>query len=210
MTGTFLNQVNAIAYFWGEGELDKEQSAVYDLHEGYLKGVIDFIPDPPTGEWTQNGWQQQIGPYTVGEGCTYLRVNHGPFEPAWMFTPQADASSNPLEVTLTDGTNSVTVTVLGTRINTPDQQAHLELVVQGTSLPAWVDTGVWYHIHGDRYKANVAQSGTWTTPASGSTFTVYGKAGLTSEMQGWILQPDINQQVYLTVETVSPGSGALT
>ncbi|MCA8945892.1 MAG: hypothetical protein KDB29_06680, partial [Planctomycetes bacterium] len=216
LTGTVISHMgtevhihdpgNAIFHAWTS--CDQELTAVYDLHEGYLKGVIDTHEG--TGEWKFQGWQYMQGTVLRGEPCTYLRVANGPFQ-NWMFTAKADVA-NPLRVTLTDGTHSTTAIVLGTDEYTPDNEAFHRLVVQG-SLPSWVDTGVWYRLDGKRHKMNVAQSGKWKNATGGSsdtTFELHELSALTSNMVGWFLQPDINQQVYVPVTAVNPSAQTLT
>ncbi|MCB9933082.1 MAG: hypothetical protein H6841_06650 [Planctomycetes bacterium] len=61
---------NAIAAAWdtsGVTTLDRELTAVFDLHEGFVKGVVD---SKSTGTWNLNGWN---------EACVYLRVDLAPF-----------------------------------------------------------------------------------------------------------------------------------
>ncbi|MCB9933083.1 MAG: RHS repeat-associated core domain-containing protein [Planctomycetes bacterium] len=120
-------------------------------------------------------------------------------------------SSELLKVTLDGPSNQTTsATVMGVAEASTDNQAFHKLVVQAKDLPAWVDAGCKYYIDGRRYKTKVAQTGTWPAAASGGSFTVDSKAALTEWMTGWILQPNINQQVYLPVTSVDPNTGTLT
>ena len=60
---------------------------------------------------------------------------------------------------------------------------------------------------------DMAQSGQWAahaTPTAGTTFTLNAHAALSRNMVGWILQPDINRQVFVPITRVSPSNHTVT
>jgi RHS repeat-associated protein len=54
------------------------------------------------------------------------------------------------------------------------------------------------------------QSGTWAKDAVGTTFHPRFLAHLTKNMAGWVLQPDINQQVFVPIRSVDVGQSTIT
>ena len=151
----------------------------------------------PAPLWINGGWDD---PVFGGEPSTYLRVNNAAFL-TWMETIKVDEFSNPLWVSLEDDStppNQLDLLVLGVHDNIVGTSAYYDLVVRGDSLPAWVTGGVRYTLIGEKCVHNVTQSGQWAAaaiPGSSTTFTVNPNSSLTSEMAGWILQPDANVPV---------------
>jgi RHS repeat-associated protein len=85
----------------------------------------------------------------------------------------------------------------------------------GGAVPAaYVGAGKRYLIDGNLRVHEVARSGEWALDATSvggvTTFTVNAHAAITPEMQGWILQPDINRQVYAPILYTDPNTHTVT
>ncbi|MDC1142119.1 polymorphic toxin-type HINT domain-containing protein [Planctomycetota bacterium] len=213
---------NTIATLWAAPalpQIDPRFGGVYDLSQGYREGVIDGVDNPTndpqlppdgeleTGEWVGGNWgiwDPQTMTFVSGEKCTFIPVNVNPFQP-WMYSVK-DNSALDVWVTFFDGTNELTVLVLGVDTPNPTNTAYKELVVKGDNLPTWVKRGAWYRFDSHFSIAGelmpVAQSGVWHTDSTTSVFDLEPSVALSPNMVGWYLQPDINLQVYLPIVAV--------
>ncbi|MEZ5991866.1 MAG: hypothetical protein R3E76_05890 [Planctomycetota bacterium] len=182
---------NELATAWtGSSTEAQGMAAIYDLSEGFVKGVADSAT---SRFFNDNNW--------TNEPCYYISVDNGPFDNNWMFTW---SGQTPLEVTLGPDAsgNYTTAIVLGvdTTSSVPGS-GYKTLAVKslsGANLADYTGTGKWYYIDGERRPREAVQSGQWDVAAYGSststTFTLDPYASLTDEMVGWTLQPNVNAQ----------------
>jgi RHS repeat-associated protein len=195
---------NDVADAWTAGNADSHAlSAIYELREGFVQGTMDSAA---TGTFTGHGW--------LNEPCTLISVDHGPFDDTWMYT---QAGFTGLTITLGDDSGGyVPAMVLGaldTVIGSGMKKLAVCLPTGGAVPASHVGAGKRYLIDGNLRVHEVARSGEWgahATATAGTTFTVDPHAALTENMVGWILQPDINRQVFVPITGVSPGYHTVT
>ncbi|MCG3185393.1 MAG: hypothetical protein ICCCNLDF_03624 [Planctomycetes bacterium] len=202
---------NAIAVEWkdstGKNHFELGLGGIYDLNSGFVHGVMDHNPGTvttgSTGTFSANSWN--------AEACTYIEVDNAPFQ-SWMATWATSSVATlqtPLKITVGPGpggpTDFTEVTVLGV-LAPAAWGGYTKLAVQGIGLGDYIGPGKWYWISGTRNKERGAQSGRWTTdptPGTTTTFTLHNYAALTTEMIGWVLQPNVNEAVYVPISGVS-------
>ncbi|MBX3475139.1 MAG: VCBS repeat-containing protein [Planctomycetes bacterium] len=217
LTGTVLSHLygtlliddpgHAMATAWQADGLERHLTAVYDLREGFTRGVMDHAQ---TGSYTQNGWASQ--PQTA----TFIRADHGPFD-LWMGTTPGQSQSKPLYAKVGPDASGQyqSAMVLGVwqASGQPVAGGRYQWLALKGDVSGFCGPGKRFEIDGRREKHVVAQSGTWTAAASGgaiTTFTLHPYAWLSQYMVGWMLQPDVNAQVYLPITEVSQTHHTMT
>src|SRR5690606_11829764 len=83
------------------------------------------------------------------------------------------------------------------------------LALEG-DVTADFSAGKWYEIDGRRDKAHAMRSGTWEEPVTHGVYKAHEYAYFNENMVGWLLQPDVNQQVYLPVKEIDVAQHTLT
>jgi hypothetical protein len=188
---------HAVAVAWVAGNVDNQ-------------GVMD---SSSTGNFTGNGW--------VSEQCTFITVDHGPFDNNWMYTWAPFGSVVPPVLSITLGPDAAGLFIEAMVLGAFDQvigSGMKQLAVclpMGGAVPAnYVGAGKRYLIDGKLRVHDVAQCGEWAvdaTPVAGTTvFEVSPYAALTDYMVGWHVQPNVNYQVYAPITAVDPQQNTVT
>ncbi|MCC7509156.1 MAG: hypothetical protein IT464_07250 [Planctomycetes bacterium] len=175
---------------WGASNDEaKAIAAFYDLRAGMRHGVMKTV--------TQGTVNVPGSPHHQ-DPCLEIEVEHDPFE-AWMLF---DPFGTPKSVAIRMGPNNQSGTLVTVANN--------RLIVVGAFTAQDYGPGKWFTIDGSERKPEAAQTGTWTVNASATqqhngdtVFTLDAYAAVTEFMEGWVLQPDVNQQVFVPIKEVS-------
>ncbi len=212
---TVLDPGHALANAWADSE--KVLAAFYEMREGSIRGAVDSAF---TTTYSGHGWSFV--------DATVIVVDQGPFDRDWMHTWQG---TQPLKVKLGPDSQGdyQDFTVLDCDNNLSGARDR-HLIVKGFDAAAYA-TG--YQIDGAHKRQHMARAGEWavnaavSSPPISSTSTVGFTStkfdlrpptesgvgvdvALTLNLVGWVLQPDINKQVFAPITAVDAVNCSVT